>query len=167
MELNRSRGPNGSPDPRGPGVEDRQRVPPPGGEEPDPSLAELGRLALQRLEALGDSLRTLWNVRKDRAQLAIRKRMQTTGLLAAVGIAAVAAIIHSMVLIVRGTAAGLAQLFGGRAWLGDLAAGAIVLALVGGGAALAVQRINHRQFVKQREKYAELHRKHDHGPTPH
>jgi hypothetical protein len=104
-------------------------------DKPNPSLAELGQLALARLEALGDALQTLWAVRKDKAQLALRQQ------------------------VVRGTAAGFGRLFDGKSWLGDIAAGVLYLVLVGGGLAFALWRSDRRQFVKQREKYEEIHRK--------
>ena len=128
-------------------------------DKPNPSLAELGQLALDRLEALGDALRTLWAVRKDRAQLAFREQIQTWCLIALAAIGGIVAITHAVALLVRGTAAGFGKLFVDAPWLGDIAAGVLYLTLVGGGLAFALWRADRRQFVKQREKYEELHRK--------
>jgi len=125
----------------------------------DPSLGELGQLALDRLESLGDSLRTLWAVRKDRAQLAFRQQIQTWSLIAIGAIGAIVAIVHAVALLVEGTASGFARLFPDASWLGDIAAGVLYLVLIGGGIAFVLWRSNRRQFLEQRAKYEELHRK--------
>jgi hypothetical protein len=146
-------------------VEDQHRVPPRVG-GPGGSMTELKDLLVKRFTALGDSLQTLWSVRKDRAQLAVRRRIQTVSMLAAASVAGAAVIIYASVLLVGGTAAGLARLFGSRAWLGDLVAGVLFLLFVIGGLALAIWRSNRSQLRKQREKYAELHRKRQRTGAP-
>ena len=87
-------------------------------DKPDPSLAELGQLALERLESLGDALRTLWAVRKDRAELGFRQKIQSWSLIAIAAIGGTVAIVHAVALLVRGTASGFSKLFPDASWLG-------------------------------------------------
>lgn len=120
----------------------------------------------KRLETVGTSVRTLWNVRKDRAQLAVRRRIQNVAVVIVAALAVGTAVIHGVILLVGGTAAGLARLFGGRSWAGDLVAGALFLALIGGGLALGLSTWNRSQLAKQKKKYADLHRKRGQSATP-
>ena len=120
----------------------------------------------KRLEVVGTSLRTLWNVRKDRAQLAVRRRIQNVAVVAVAALAVGTAVIHGMILLISGTAGGLTRLFGDRGWLGDLLAGVLFLALIGGGLALGLHSWNRSQLAKQKKKYAELHRKRGQSATP-
>ena len=131
-----------------------------------PSFSQLADKVGKRLESVGTSLRTLWNVRKDRAQLAVRRRIQNVAIVVVGALAVGTAVIHGVILLVGGTAAGLARLFGGRVWLGDLLAGVLFLALIGGGIALALSSWNRSQLAKQKKKYAELHRKRGQSATP-
>ena len=109
---------------------------------------------------------TLWNVRKDRAQLAVRRRIQNVAVVAVAALAVGTAVIHGMILLISGTAGGLTRLFGDRGWLGDLLAGVLFLALIGGGLALGLHSWNRSQLAKQKKKYAELHRKRGQSATP-
>ena len=123
------------------------------------SLADLVDKAAKRIEAFSESLRTLWTVRKDRAQLAVRRRMQSAALLGTGALAGGVALIYGVILLVGGTARGLGHLFGDRAWLGDLVTGVLFIGVIGGGLAGAFRRWDRVQLVKQQKKYAELHRK--------
>ncbi len=123
------------------------------------SLAELVELAGDRLDAIGSSLRTLWSVRKDRAELAMRKRLRMALVAAGAAFAGGTAIIYGVVLLIGGASAGFARLLGEREWAGDLAAGALVLGLIGGGLALGLRRSDRTRLEKKKAKYAELERR--------
>ncbi len=158
---------HGSPDPaRGPGAladetrsaQARAQLPL---EKPQSLTALLEQLAT-RIDTLTDSLRTLWAVNKDQAQLAVRQRIQTSLLVAVATFAGGTALVHAVLLVVRGTAAGMGRLFG-EAWIGELVTGAAVLGLVGGGLALGLRRSNQAQLKKQAAKYEAIHRKQRRG----
>lgn len=120
---------------------------------------DLAHRLVDRSLALGDSLRTLISVRTDRVQLAVRRRLQLALLLAPLVLAGITAIVYATLKLISGAAGGLAALFGDRAWLGDLAAGAIFLGAIAGGIAVFLRLQDKKQLAKQRAKYAELHRK--------
>jgi hypothetical protein len=145
-----------SPDDRtDPGVAEAERGANGAPEEVGDPFADLVALLTARFEVLVTSVKTLLAVHTDRAQLAIRRRLQTA-LLAAVGVFVGATIaIYATVHVVRGTAQGLADLFG-RAWLGSLSAGLLFLLLIGGGLFLALRRWDKKELRKAQAKYAEF-----------
>lgn len=130
------------------------------GADSDP-FRDLAELFNERFALLSRSIRTLIAVHTDRAQLALRRRVQLAILAMAAVFAGSTAIVYAVVLVMRGTVLGLTTLFDGRTWLGTLAAGVLVLALVGGGVFLALRRWNRSQLKKQEVKYAELRKKRD------
>lgn len=129
------------------------------------SVRELLALLQARFAVLSASVRALIAVHTDRAQLAIRRRIQSLILGVLAGVAGVALAVYSVVHVVRGTAQGLAELFEGRQWLGSLAAGLLFLLLMGGSVVLALRRWDRKELAKQREKYASIQRDQDEGIT--
>ena len=130
------------------------------GADPDP-IRELAALLNERFAMLSRSVRTLFSVHKDRAQLAVRRRAQLAILLAAAAFAATTGIIYAIVLVVRGTVQGLTVLFDGRAWLGSLVTGLVLLSVIGIGLWYALRRWDRVQLKKSEVRYAELRRKRD------
>ena len=78
------------------------------------------------------------------------------GLLGAV--AGTAVLATAGVLVVVGIAEGLTQLFGGRAWLGDLVTGVALLAIVLGTTFLMVRRMLGQSRLATAKKYEALRR---------
>jgi hypothetical protein len=103
---------------------------------------------------------TLFRVRKDRAELALRRTitMVVVGLLAAT--ATIALILGAVVLIVAGVSQGFAHAFGERTWLGNLVGGAMILVVIALGAWIANASIARRELARKIAKYAELERRH-------
>jgi len=127
-----------------------------GGRDLREPLAELAELLTTRFERVSGALKTLVAVHTDRAQLAIRKRIQIAILGLVGALAGGSVTVYAAIVFVRGVAGGFTELFGGRAWLGSLASGALFLCLVGGGVGLSLRRWNRKEFVKQRAKYEKL-----------
>lgn len=113
---------------------------------------------LRRGESVSASVRALWAVRKDKAQLAVRRRVQTGVLIAAAAIAGLTATIQGVLLFSRGLSGGLRELFDGRAWLGELAAGLLLLGALGAGAGIAIKRSNRAHFKRMVAKYDAIKR---------
>jgi hypothetical protein len=131
------------------------------GAEGSSGFSELAAFITERFELFSGSLRRLLSVHKDRAQLAIRRRIQLAILAAAGLFAGSTAIVYGVILVIRGTVLGLTRLFDDRVWLGSLAAGVLVLLAIGAGLFMALRRWDRVQLKKQEAKYAELRRKQD------
>jgi len=124
-------------------------------EEP---LHELIELLQARFAVLVASIRALVAVHTDRAQLALRRRIQGLIVGALAAFAGGTMVVYSVVHVVRGAAQGFTELFEGRTWLGSLTAGLFFLLLIAGGLFLALRRWDRKELDKQREKYASLQR---------
>jgi hypothetical protein len=124
---------------------------------PDP-FAELVGLLTARFEVLVTSVKTLLAVHTDRAQLVIRRRIQTTAIAALAAVVGATLVVYATIHVVRGTAQGFAALFDEQPWLGSLVAGLLFLFLAGGGLAFALRRWNQKELAKQLQKYAALER---------
>ena len=119
-------GPNGS------------RVPPEADEPPvaSPSdhrtgpVGELLASAVRFVEELSGSIRQQIEIYADRQKLAIRRQIVRGTIAAVVGIAGLVWLCSAMLAVLRGLCAGLAVLFGGRVWAGDLVGGLIGVGLV-------------------------------------
>lgn len=156
-------------DPRaGPAVEDDGREPDPeeragsDGSRAGDRLAEIVELlrgALADLAEMRAAGLRLAKLRADRAKLALRRTLFLAAMLAIVGLAAAVALGAAAVLLVSGLAGALNALFESRVWVGELAAGAIVL--LGALAAVAwLRRASLRAFAR------ELERKYEGGGEP-
>lgn len=130
------------------------------GEGPDPARSADGwfELVTERLSTLARLVRLVIGIRNDRAQLAIRRKVQLAIVALAAAFVGGAVLLNAVQRFMGGLSAGLALLFEGRTWLGDLAAGILMLALVGGGLALGLRRWDRTMLRKQQAKYAELQR---------
>ena len=109
-------------------------------------------------------VRTLASVSTEQARLRLRRartRILWT-LLFALVVATI--LVSGAVFFARGLAASLAVLFGQRAWLGELVAGLVLLALAGAGLALALAREERAELARLRRKYAHDERQERHGP---
>ncbi len=88
----------------------------------------------------------------------IKLTMRNVAIFAALGvvglIAAGAMVVSSVVLVCYGIARGLAVLFGGRVWLGDLVTGILLLALIAGGAYFGLKSIGKSSRERTAKKYA-------------
>ena len=119
-------------------------------------FAELaGRLG-PRLHEIVEHVSKLMQLQSERAHLAIRRRV--------LGIASIAvAALVALVLGLRGAwllADGLAQAFAeltGRPWLGELCCGALLLALVLGGAALGQGAMDRMELARRKRAHEARH----------
>src|SRR5690349_7602781 len=87
----------------------------------------------------------------------IKRTARTVGLYAALGILALIAggaiVATAAGLLVVGFAEVLTRLFGGRAWAGDLAAGIVVLAIIGGAAWYMMKKLTGNWRTLTIQKY--------------
>jgi len=109
---------------------------------------------------LGDYVRSMIGVRTDRAQLAFRRKATQAGITAVAALGLGTLVIAASVRLVHGLADGLALLFGGRAWLGEIATAVLVLGGLAGGTALYLSRWEKKELEKHIEKYERHHREH-------
>ena len=121
-------------------------------------LSKLASSFASHIAGVQGALQRLLTVQADRAQLAIRRRVQLAILGTLGALATGTLIIAATIAFVRGIVQGLTLLCGGREWLGSILAALVCFGLVGGGAALALQRWNRRQRIKDEGKYARLRR---------
>jgi hypothetical protein len=99
-------------------------------------LARVGRL----VEDLAASWWSRVELKVERTKVAARRSAVRVAIFAAAAVAGLVWIGAALVAVLRGVCLGLAQLFGGREWLGDLAGGLLALALVAVPVALALRR---------------------------
>jgi hypothetical protein len=93
---------------------------------------------------------------KDRLLANARNIGLAAGLALAAGLIALGLSIAAAVLLLIGSAQGLGILFGGRPWLGNMVAGAVVLASLALGAWQLVAQLRARAFRRTVDKYEEL-----------
>ena len=122
----------------------------------DREFVRLKRMAGERLETILAATRTLWAVRADKAQLAIRRRVQLAAGLAFAALAGGTATVYATILLVAGVAGGFAVLFEQRAWLGNLLAGVLLLFLAGAALLVAMRRADRKALHKAKLKYERL-----------
>jgi hypothetical protein len=105
--------------------EDGGRVPAEGGRTDD-----LLASALRFVDTIVTAVRRQIAVYADRRRLALRRSLIRAAVGAALAAGAIVWLCAAALAILRGLCGGLAALFGDRAWAGDLAGGALALALV-------------------------------------
>jgi hypothetical protein len=106
---------------------------------------------------LRDYARLLQGVKADRAALELRRKATRLGLIAAGALVVIALLIGSAMRVISGLARGLALVFEGRVWLGDIVTGVGLIAAVFAAAALAIWRKNNQELAEHVRKYERLH----------
>jgi len=124
--------------------------------------AVLARLAERGGEILAE-LRTLLRLRAEESRLRWRRLRWTLVQALMAGAAAMALAVAGALYLARGLAHALAAGLPERPWLGELLAGAILLALVAGGVALARAREERRELERLRRTLERDERKGTHG----
>jgi hypothetical protein len=119
-------------------------------------LAELVSNATRYVKELAASAKQMLEIQAERKKLALRRGLMK----AAVGVVALVAVVAwlgaAIGATVRGLCTGLAVLFDGRQWLGDLVGGLLALALLAGAVALALRRSARKDLERLEEKYGRL-----------
>jgi hypothetical protein len=125
-----------------------------------PTLAETAVSGWRHALEFGDYVRTLITTRADRAAAAARKKFTKIGVVAIAAIGAIVIVISASLRFVSGVANGLAVLFEGRAWLGDLAAGLLILGGLAAATAIYLSTREKKELEEHLEKYERHHREH-------
>jgi hypothetical protein len=119
-------------------------------------LEELVSSATRYVKELVASAKRMVEIQAERKKLALRRMLMRVAL----GLVALVAVVvwlgAAVGATVRGLCAGLAELFGGRVWLGDLVGGLLALALLAGAMALAVRRSSRKDLERLEAKYGRL-----------
>ncbi len=122
-------------------------------DDPTRTPTDAFRDAFARLDELRDYISYYVAARRDRFKASIRSTA-LYGLLGGVGALILAStVIMGVVLLTIGIAYGLTALFGDRAWLGFIIAGAILLVITGVPAYLGVQIVRFSARRRTVEKY--------------
>ena len=129
---------------------DRRRPSP--GQSRGDSLANAWDHALEVV----DRVRALIAVRADRAALELQRKLVRAGLIFVAAIAVATMLISASLRTIDGLANGLAELFG-HPWLGNLAAGVLVLGGLAGIGALGMRRWEKKELEERIQKYERLH----------
>ena len=109
---------------------------------------------------LGDYVKSMIGVRRDRAMLEVRRKTTKIGMGVIAGLGLATIVIAASLRLVVGLSEGFAELFGGRPWLGDLAAAVLLLGGLAGGGAWYVSRREKKELEEHIEKYERNHREH-------
>ena len=119
-------------------------------------LAELVESGTRYVKELVSNAKQLLEIQAERKKLALKRGLlkAAVGLVALIGLAAWLG--AGVSATVRGLCAGLAELFGGRVWLGDLVGGLLSLALVAGAVAIVVKLASSKDLKRLEAKYGRL-----------
>ncbi|HEX6885328.1 MAG TPA: hypothetical protein VF530_18280 [Planctomycetota bacterium] len=128
--------------------------------------AVLARLAERGAEILAE-VRALLRLRAEESRLRWRRLRWALARVLLAGTAAAALAVAGAVYLARGLAHALAAAWPERPWLGELLAGAILLALVAAGVALARAREEQRELERLRRTLGQDERKGTDGETDH
>lgn len=125
--------------------------------ESDPARGENYGFWATLGETIGHA-RVLASVQSERAKLGVRRTVEVAAIAMIVALAAVALAIAGVWLFASGLAEGLTELFDGRAWLGRLAAGVLLLGGLACATWLARATIERKEIARLRKKYEEMER---------
>ena len=113
------------------------------------------------VEELVASAKTLIEVRTDRIKHSVRRTIAQAAIGAAAAVCLALWLGAAALATVRGLCAGLASLWGGRVWLGDLAGGLIALTLAGLAIAVFLRVSDRRELERLERKYERIRSQHD------
>lgn len=134
----------------------RAHEPAPSDENESGRLAELVESGTRYVKELVSNAKQLLEIQAERKKLALKRGLLKAGV-GLVALIAVAAWLGSAVgATVRGLCAGLAVLFGGRVWLGDLVGGLLALALLAAAVAVVLKLASSKDLKKLEAKYGRL-----------
>lgn len=109
--------------------------------------------ATRYVKELISSAKELIEIKTERKKLQLRRALirAAVGVVALIGVAAWLG--SAVSATIRGLCMGLAQLFDGRVWLGDLVGGLLALALLAGGVAYALRLAERKEIQRLEAKY--------------
>ena len=144
--------------------DDRPKVPADEAEEHSASASSRGliQILFRFVEEIIGSADSLIEVYSDRIKLSVRRTMVQAVVGAGAAVCAAVWLGASALAIVRGACGGLATLWGGREWLGDLTGGVLALAFAAGAVALYLRLSSRRELGRLRAKYERIRNEHNH-----
>ena len=137
--------------------------------EPDPTPASAFSEVAERLGEVRDYAAYYVKARVDRIKVVARN----VAVMAALGVVALVAagalVVTAVVLLCQGIALGLANLFGGRLWLGDLVTAILLLGAIGAGAYIGISRLTKTSKERMVRAYEQRKREQrvEHGTDVH
>jgi hypothetical protein len=108
--------------------------------DPQAAPADALREAIGQFSELRDYVAFYVRTRIDRLKLSLRDLLFFAAISLTALLLGAALCVTAVVIFCRGIAEGLTELFGGRAWLGDLVTGLLLLGLIIGGGAIALKK---------------------------
>lgn len=122
-----------------------------GGPGSSPWISALGHFG-----EISEHMQTMFALRVERRKLLVRRWAQRAVIVALIATAVVPLILAGVSFLVLGLGQGMRELFDGRAWLGNLATGAVIL----GGLALAgwsySSRVARKGLARKVAKYGDI-----------
>lgn len=125
-----------------------------------PSLLQALTAGWRRTLEVGDYARSLVGVHADRASHAAQRATMRTAIAAVAALGVGTIVVAASLRLVVGASDGLARLFGGRAWLGDLSAAVLLLGGLALAARIYMSRRERKELEEHLEKYERRHREH-------
>lgn len=123
--------------------------------EPEPTGGVLDVL-LQFVQDVTGSAGSLIEVYADRARLSVRRKIVQAVIVFGIVVCAAVWLGAAALATLRGVCGGLTELWGGRAWLGDLSGGVLALSFAAGAFALYVRVSSRREHRKLKAKYERI-----------
>ena len=121
-------------------------------------ISETFQSAFAHVLEIADHIQTLFQVRADRARLAVRRSVMIGVALVLAAVALAPIIVGGSVLFTIGVAQSLTLLFGDRVWLGNLLGGTLILGSVAFFAWAVYARIAKRELRNKAAKYDHMQR---------
>ena len=131
-----------------------------GSESPAPG-GDLFRALLGSFQEIWGSVEGLVEIKADRIRISMRRSIVGATLGACVAVCTAVWLGAAALAVLRGARGGLAALFGGSEWMGDLTGGLLAWAIAAAAIAIHLRRSSRRELTELMAKYERIRHRHD------